>query len=309
MSAPTEASRSGVALLLAVAVTAVVGLCTLALWKTSAGSSRSLVLERARARADALASEGTARALQQVSAGAWRTLSVPASTRSLGVQLFARGQWRADLGRPTWSTLIIRTVSDAASGAPGVRAMRDERVLVPLLAPLDIPSAALTGARPWSIPVGAAVDVPLPSVMERRCRDGIAPVPSRTTPRGGTLQVATLAILDADTVTRPVVGSYRLARASLRSPLQVTGMVALDSDLVVQADLQLTGVLFVRGSIRHAGGRLDVTGAIVAGDSLGGNSGLGTGDRVRYDACAIRHAVDLVTRPGPSATWTRMSPF
>ena len=309
MSAPAEAPRSGVALLLAVAITAIVGLCTLALWKTSAGSSRSLVLERARARANALASEGTARALQQVKAGAWRTLSVPASTRSLDVQRVARGQWQADLGRPTWSTLIIRTVSDAASGAPGVHAMRDERVLVPLLASLGIPTAALTGARPWSIPVGAAVDVPLPSSVERRCRDGITPETSRTTPRSGTLQVAALAVLDPDTVTRPIRGSYRLARATLRSPLTVTGMVALDSDLMVQADLRLTGVLFVRGSIRHAGGRLDVTGAIVAGDSLGGTSGLGTSDRVRYDACAIRHAVDLMTRPGPSATWTRMSPF
>ena len=309
MSAPAEAPRSGVALLLAVAITAIVGLCTLALWKTSAGSSRSLVLERARARANSLASEGTARALQQVKAGAWRTLSVPASTRSLDVQRVARGQWQADLGRPTWSTLIIRTVSDAASGAPGVHAMRDERVLVPLLASLGIPTAALTGARPWSIPVGAAVDVPLPSSVERRCRDGITPETSRTTPRSGTLQVAALAVLDPDTVTRPIRGSYRLARATLRSPLTVTGMVALDSDLMVQADLRLTGVLFVRGSIRHAGGRLDVTGAIVAGDSLGGTSGLGTSDRVRYDACAIRHAVDLMTRPGPSATWTRMSPF
>jgi hypothetical protein len=80
-----------------------------------------------------------------------------------------------------------------------------------------------------------------------------------------------------------------------------------DSDLVVQADLRVTGVLVTRGSVRPAGGRLDVTGAVVSGDVGSGPSALGAGDRVRYDACAIRSAVARVTSPGPTATWTTLA--
>jgi len=304
-----EAPRRGVALLLAVAITAVVGLCTLALWRTSAGSHRALVLERARTRAEALASDGLSRALQQVSTGAWRTLALAGTDMSIDSARAGRGSWHTALGRPTWSTLLVRVRSETASGARGVRATRDERVLIPLLAPIEIPAAAVTGERPWSIPLGATVDVPPPTLRERVCRGDVVPVTSRTAARGGAPPSADLTALDADTVRRPLVGSYRLTHTRLTAPLHVTGMVVLDSGLVVGADLQVTGVLFVRGSIHPAGGQLDVTGAVVAGDSLGGNSGLGTGDRVRYDACAIRRAVDLVTRPAHSATWTRMSLF
>jgi len=304
-----EPPRRGIALLFAVAITAVVGLCTLALWRTSAGSSRALVLERARTRAATLASNGTSRAIQQVSIGAWRALSTPGSDLSIDSARTGRGHWHASLGRPTWSTLLLRVRSETASGARSVRAQRDERVLIPLLAPVEIPVAALTGERPWSIPPGATVDVPPPTLRERACRRDIVPVVRRIAAREGAPRRADLVALDADTVTRPLVGSFRLTNTIMNTPLQVTGMVVLDSDLVVRADLQVLGVLFVRGSISPAGGQLDVTGAVIAGDSLGGTSGLGTGDRVRYDACAIRRAVDLVTRPALAATWTKMSLF
>jgi len=305
----TEAPRRGIALLLAIAITAVVGLCTLALWRTSAGSSRALVLERARTRAAALASDGMSRALQQVSAGAWRDLATPGTDRPIDSARAGRGLWHAALGRPTWSTLLVRVRSETASGARFVPATHEDRFLIPLLAAIELPSAAITGERPWSSPLGAIVDVPPPTLRERVCRGDIVPVASRTAARGGAPRIADLAALDADTVTRPLIGSYRLAHARLNSPLRVTGIVALDSGLVVGADLHVTGVLLVRGSVHPAGGQLDVIGAVVAGDSLGGSSGLGNGDRVRYDACAIRRAVDLVTRPAHSATWTRMSLF
>jgi len=309
MCARREPPRRGIALLLAVAITSVVGLCALALWRTSAGSSRALVLERARTRAEGLASDGMSRALQQVSIGAWRALTLPGAHMSIDSTHTGRGHWRATLGRPTWSALLLRVRSETASGARSVRAQRDERILIPLLAPIEIPAAALTGDRPWLVPSGATVEVPPATPQERACRRNIVPVVKRTATRGSAPPHDVLVALDADTITRPLVGSFRLTKATLTSPLRVTGMVVLDSDLVIAADLQLSGVLFVRGSIHPAGGQLDVTGAVVAGDSLGGHSGLGTGDRVRYDACAIRRAVDLVTRPAPSATWTRMSLF
>lgn len=304
-----EAPRRGIALLIAVAITVVVGLCTLALWRTSAGSSRALVLEGARTRADALASDGLSRALQQVSLGAWRAVAIPGAHMSIDSTRAGRDTWHASLGRPTWSTLLVRVRSETASGVRFVRATRDERVLIPLLAAIDMPTAALTGELPWSVPVGATVEVPPPTLEERVCRGDVVPVLYRTTARGGAPARADLVALDADTVSRPLVGSFRLTKSALTSPLQVTGMVVLDSGLVVRADIHLTGVLFVRGSIYPAGGQLDVTGAVVAGDSLGENSGLGIGDRVRYDACAIRRAVDLVTHPAHSATWTKMSVF
>ncbi|MDZ7632771.1 MAG: hypothetical protein U5K74_15900 [Gemmatimonadaceae bacterium] len=116
-------------------------------------------------------------------------------------------------------------------------------------------------------------------------------------------------MVDPDTVTDSLVGAFRLTRSRLSVPLRVTGMVVLDSELFLEADLRLTGVLIARGSIRHVSGHLIVTGAVVAGDAGGGHSGLGPGDRVRYDACAIRRAVEHVTSPGPAATWTHLTPF
>lgn len=309
MCAPRDPGRRGIALLIAVAVTAVVGLCTLALWRTSAGSSRALLLERARTRAGALTSDGMTRTLQQVSTGAWRTLATPGANRTVDSARSGRDNWLASLGRPTWSTLLVRVRTETASGARAVGAHRDERVLIPLLASIPIPVAALTGERAWSVPTDATVEVPVATPAERVCRRDIVPVVSRIAARGAAPRPVDLVALDADTVTQPLVGSFLLRNSTLTSRLQVNGMVVIDSGLVLRADLLLMGVLFVRGSIYPAGGLLDVTGAVVAGDSLGGNSGLGSGDRVRYDACAIRRAVDLVTRPAPPAMWTRMSLF
>jgi hypothetical protein len=118
-----------------------------------------------------------------------------------------------------------------------------------------------------------------------------------------------LTALDPDTVRDTLVGAFRLTRPAIGIPLRVTGMLVTDTDLLVGADLRVTGVLIAGGSIRTAGGRLDVTGAVVAGDSSGGQSRLGAGDRVRYDACAIRGAVLPLTSPGPAATWTTLRLF
>jgi hypothetical protein len=138
------------------------------------------------------------------------------------------------------------------------------------------------------------------------CRWRSVPQPTEVRPWPPRFVPSVLPLIDPDTVRDTVRGAVRIAGPALTRPLQVRGMLALDSDLEVGADLHVSGVLIARGSVRSSGGQLTVIGAVVTGDAGGGHSALGSGDRVRYDGCAIRRALEHVTVPGLSATWTRL---
>ncbi len=301
--------RAGSALLLAVVISAVVGICTITLWRVAAAGPRSVALERAHATADALADSARFLALEQVGEGAWHTLDAPGTSLRIGGGGAGRGRWSAQLGRSSWETLVARGLGDQRSGVPAVSGRSDRRTVIPLVSPIDIPVAALTGVSSWLLDPAATVEVPLPTGPERTCRPPGTVAPTRTTPFPTRLDSSAFPAVDPDTVRDSLVGAYRLTRDRIRQPLRIVGMVVFGSDARIEADLRLSGVLIARGSVQPAGGRLDVTGAVLTGDAGGGQSGLGPGDRVQYDACAIRRAVERVTSPGPTATWKHLSPF
>jgi len=309
MSARRDADRRGVALLMTVVIIGVCGVGVLALWQLSAGLQRSAALDVAAARARSLADSALRAGYPAISDGTWRTLTAPGASLVTATGTAPRGSWRTELGRSGWSTLLLRASATLASGVRGVPARGDRRVLVPLVAPLDVPFAALTGVAPWAVPPAALVEVPPAAGAEVVCRGGVTPTAMATWGGAPALASIDAVPIDADTVTGPLTGVFRLTNPNLTHPLFVVGMVVLDSELLVQADLELVGVLVTRGAIQHAGGRLQVTGAVLAGDAGGGHSGLGAGDRVRYDACAVRRAVERVTRAGPGATWTTVPLF
>lgn len=309
MSARTEPSpKRGTALLLAIVITAVTAICVLSLWRTTAAARRWSSLESAHVAAQSLADSANVLALQSVDSGGWRALTTVGQSAALPGGSGRRSSWRVQFGRSGWMTLISRSSAAVRTGVPGLTARADRRTLIPLIAPLDVPTAALTGDSTWSIDAAAVVDVSAGS-GDATCRLTGVVVPQTRHPFPATLALRGFPSVDPDTVTDSLVGVFRLTRNRLTRPLHVVGMLVLDSDLLLGADLRLTGVLIARGSVRPAAGRLDVTGAVVTGDAGGSHSGLGAGDRVRYDACAIRRAVEHVTRPGPSATWTHLRLF
>lgn len=314
-SAPTESApaarrhRHGSALLLAVVTTAVIAITTLALWRAAAGTRRSANLELTGAGVESTADSAVALALGQVAAGGWRQVAAPGDTATLNSGTSARGAWLATVGRLGWHAIMIRAHVTERSGVPRLAASADRRVLVPLRLPMLLPTAAVTGAGAWTIDSAAIVQVPVAAGAERVCRVGAAVTGTAIAPWLASFDTAAFVAVDPDTVRDSLVGAIRLTRGHLTRPLRVTGMVVLGSELLLGADLEITGVLIARGSVAHAGGRLAVTGAVVTGDAGGGHSGLGPGDRVRYDACAIRRAVEHVTSPGPASTWTHLTLF
>ncbi len=302
-------TRRGVALLMTVVIIAVTGMGVLALWQLNAAMQRSITLETAAVQAGALADSALSAGHTAVADGSWRTLTAPGAEMAIASGTAPHGTWRSVLGRSGWRTLMLRGSSRLASGVRGVPARGDRRALVPLVAPLDVPFAALTGVGVWNVPSGAIVEVPAAAGAELVCRDGVAPTGTASWSGAPALALFPAVAIDADTVTVPLTGVFRLTSPNLGHPLVVTGMLVLDSELSVGADLELSGVLVTRGVIQPAGGRLKVTGAVLAGDAGGGHSGLGAGDRIRYDACAVRRAVERVTRAGPGATWTTLRLF
>jgi hypothetical protein len=144
---------------------------------------------------------------------------------------------------------------------------------------------------------------------ELSCRIARAVTITQVRAPADTLNVAAIPQIDPDTITDTVRGLVRLPSLPLARPLTIIGMVVVGSDLRLNADLRVTGVLFTTGSVITGPGRLDVTGAVIAADSGGGQSRLGRGDRVSYDACAVRRALDQVTRPAPTSTWTHLRVF
>ena len=303
------AGPRGFALLLAVVIAAVVGVAVLALWRGSASSTRTITLEAAGARTDALADSARLRAMQFVDSGGWRQLRRPGEWRLVAADSTRTAQWRAEVGRTAWNSLIIRGSAATLSGAPRATSRADHRTLLPLGAPIRFADAALTGVQNWVVDPAATVTVPLAVGSEIGCR---AIAGARTTARApfdSTIRTIRLPVIDPDTLRDSVIGAYRLAGTRVSSPLRVNGMVVVDTELMVEADLRVTGVLVVSGSVHPRGGRIDVTGAVISGDAGGAPSGLGAGDRVRYDGCAIRRAVELVTSRRPTATWTILNVF
>lgn len=300
--------RRGWALLLAVVLSAVVAICVVALWKTAARSRRVDLLERAGVAARSLADSVAVRTVQMVDSGVWRSLTEPGRFATVQTGTSAGRSWRTQIGRSGWLTVVVRSDAAVRTGVPRVTARADQRTLIPLMPPLAVPTAALTGVEAWTVDGAALVDVPVGGA-DRVCRPATGVAPARIQAFPASLDLSRWVALDPDTAPDSLAGAFRLTHGALTRPLFVEGMVALDTDLVLGADLRLTGVLISRGSVRPAGGRLDVTGAVVSGDAGGGHSGLGPGDQVRYDACAIRRAVERVTRPGPAATWKQLSLF
>ncbi len=310
MSEHTEKpTRRGIALLVAVTVSAIAGVCVLALWRAAAGADRVAALERATAAVESQADSARAAAFALLDTGVWRRVAQPGDTLTLASGVGQRGAWHTTLARVGWHTLLVRGIASRRSGVPSVVAHTDRRTVIPLQPPFRFPAAALTGANGWIVDPAATVEVPTAIGSELRCRDPRVPVASDRAPFPAGFDPLRYPAVDPDTVRDSLVGVFRLTRRQLTRPLTVEGMLVLDSELLLGADLRLTGVLVARGSILNAGGRLAVTGAVIAGDTGGGHSGLGAGDRVRYDACAIRRAVERVTRLGPSSTWTHLSLF
>jgi hypothetical protein len=297
------AARRGIALLLALVTIVVVGLCVVALWQTRAGALRTDHLRTAANRAASDADSALAAAVAGVLGGGWRALPVPSASQVTRVPV-GGGTATASVVRLGWNTLLVRGAASARGGLRSVEAFADDRLVVPLVAPFALPKAALTGGRGWLLDPAATVGFAPATPTELRCRDGVLPVAAVVASAAGSLDATLVTPLDPDTVTAPLVGVFRLMRDRIVRPLVVEGILQSVTGLVVQADLQVAGVLVVQGSVQTAGGRLDVTGAVITSDSGGGHSGLGGGDRVRYDACAIRHAMERATRLRPAAMWT-----
>jgi hypothetical protein len=304
------AERRGAALLLVIVTTSLTMMLVMTLWHTTARARRALRMERAIATADALVDSVMLEALHHLDSVATSRPAMPGDTLTLRRVAAGAGAAEAGVARVGWQTLLVRTQSVVAGGMRGVRARGERRMLIPLRTPFTMPDAALTGANGWIVPVGALVDVPIAAGIEGRCRDPGIAAPERRSPfSADSFPARHFVALDPDTVSGAFVGAFRLTRDRLMRPLEVTGIVALDSELTLEADLRVTGVLIARGSVRSAAGRLDVTGAVVAGDAGGGQSRLGPLDRVRYDACAIRQALVPVTDLASAVRWTPLHPF
>jgi hypothetical protein len=242
--------------------------------------------------------------LDAVTAGGWRRLAFPGDWLTTHHARSASAERSTAVARLGWGSLLVRGLVTRRTGVPRVEARADQRLLVPLLAPMPMPSAALHGAQPWTVLPSADLGSVVPTPAERRCRDGIVPQRSSTDSVPVALDATQVTLLDPDTVSAPLEGVYRLIHGRIRRSMVVRGVVESVTGLSVGADLQIVGVLVAQGSVQPAGGRLDVTGAVIARDSGGAGSVLGNGDRVRYDACAIRRAVERATRPAPAVTWT-----
>lgn len=312
MSARTDlhfAARRGVALLLALATMVIGAICALALWHTRAAAERTLILDAASLRATAAADSLLLSSLTLIDTGGWRNLTPPAGAHRVIDLGSGADRRRADVARIGWGTLLARGDVSLHTGVRHLPARSEHRVLIPLVAPMAMPVAALTGTRAWFVDPGAVVALAPPLPIESNCRAGRAPVAVLQDSAAGALDSTLVTPLDPDTVSAPVAGVFRLTRDRITRPMVITGMVESVTGLHVGADLLVTGVLLVRGSVIPSGGRLDVTGAVVAGDAGGTRSSLGAGDRVRYDACAIRRAVARATRPGAMRTWTTLRLF
>ena len=92
------------------------------------------------------------------------------------------------------------------------------------------------------------------------------------------------------------------------NPMRITvssrhqGVLLVDGDLILESNLEIDGLLIVRGAIDASAGRLTVNGAVLIRDTLGHGSRLGFASRVRYSRCALRRALSAVAAPAAITT-------
>lgn len=76
----------------------------------------------------------------------------------------------------------------------------------------------------------------------------------------------------------------------------------IDGDLNVASDLEVFGLLLVRGALNDSGGHLRVMGAALVRDEMGHGSRFGFATRVRYSRCALRRALSATGAPAAITT-------
>jgi hypothetical protein len=92
------------------------------------------------------------------------------------------------------------------------------------------------------------------------------------------------------------------------APLLITtasrhqGILMVDGDLTLHADLDVFGLLMVRGAVDATAGRLLVHGAALVRDDWGHGSRFGFASRVRYSRCALRRAYSATGAPAAVTT-------
>ncbi|MGV3708814.1 MAG: hypothetical protein ACO1Q7_08230 [Gemmatimonas sp.] len=89
---------------------------------------------------------------------------------------------------------------------------------------------------------------------------------------------------------------------TVRSPSRFQGVLMIDGNLNVEADLDIGGLLMVRGALRDTLGHLRVTGAALIRDEMGLGNHLGIATRVRYSRCALRRALSATGAPAAITT-------
>ena len=80
------------------------------------------------------------------------------------------------------------------------------------------------------------------------------------------------------------------------------GVLMIDGDLNVARDLEVFGLLMVRGALNDSGGHLRVLGAALVRDEMGHGSRFGFASRVRYSRCALRRALSATGAPAAITT-------
>lgn len=80
------------------------------------------------------------------------------------------------------------------------------------------------------------------------------------------------------------------------------GVLMIDGDLEVGTDLEVVGLLLVRGAVNDSGGHLRVRGAALVRDEMNHGSRFGFATRVRYSRCALRRALSATGAPAAITT-------
>ena len=97
--------------------------------------------------------------------------------------------------------------------------------------------------------------------------------------------------------TTSSVAAFVISQASRHQ-----GVLMIDGDLVLDADLEVNGLLLVRGAVDATVGRLRVHGAALVRDDLNHGSRFGFATRVRYSRCALRRALSATGAPAAITT-------
>ena len=98
---------------------------------------------------------------------------------------------------------------------------------------------------------------------------------------------------------RAVINAWPL---TLAANSRHQGVLMIDGDLNVVSDLEVFGLLLVRGALNDSAGHLRVMGAALVRDELGHGSRFGFATRVRYSRCALRRALSATGVPAAITT-------